>query len=344
MRIFDGHNDVLSRLGRYPGLNVDSFFSGWPGRHMDHPRLRASGVSVAVFAIFVPSPETDPAAIERLPDGYRVPLAAPLDEEAAREATERMMDYMDALIERSSGTLFPVLRPDDLDPRPGCTGCILHLEGADGLGADLSRLERWYERGLRMLGPVWSRPNRFAHGVPFAFPCSPDTGPGLTADGRQLVRDCARLRILLDVSHLNERGFWDLLGETGAPVVASHSGAHALCRSTRNLTDAQIDALAKTDGLVGITFSTSELHPHSRLDRSTPLATLIDHIEHVAARVGSVHVALGSDFEGAVIPDDIGDVTGMGKIAAALFERGWNDADVGNVMWRSWERVFRAVL
>src|SRR5213076_3622570 len=131
---------------------------------------------------------------------------------------------------------------------------IVHFEGADPLAPDLSDLHRWYERGLRSVGLVWSRPNAFAEGVPFRFPSSPDTGPGLTAAGRDLVRACNRLGILVDLSHINEQGFWDVARLSAAPLVATHSAAHSLCPSTRNLTDKQLEAIKASEGMVGLTF------------------------------------------------------------------------------------------
>ena len=106
---------------------------------------------------------------------------------------------------------------------------MLHLEGAEPIGPRLDELEVLHAAGMRSLGLVWSRPNAFATGVPFGFPGSPDQGPGLTAAGRALVRACGELGVLVDVSHLNERGFWDVAELGDAPLVASHSGAHVLC-------------------------------------------------------------------------------------------------------------------
>ena len=100
-----------------------------------------------------------------------------------------------------------------------------------------------YRPGLRSLGPVWSRPNIFGHGVPFAWPRSPDTGPGLTPAGRDLIKACNKLRVMIDLSHLNEQGFWDVARLSSAPLVATHTCVHAICPSTRNLTDRQLDAI-----------------------------------------------------------------------------------------------------
>ena len=137
----------------------------------------------------------------------------------------------------------------------------IHIEGAEPIDPALNSLDAFYAAGLRSLGLVWSRPNLFGHGVPFSFPSSPDTGPGLTDAGKALVKACNELGIMLDVSHLNEKGFWDLAGISYRPIVATHCGAHAICPSARNLTDKQLDAIADSDGLVGINFHVGFLNP-----------------------------------------------------------------------------------
>ena len=128
---------------------------------------------------------------------------------------------------------------------------VLHLEGAEAIDPGLEALDLWYAAGLRSIGPVWSRPNAFAHGVPFISPSSPNTGPGLTDAGRALVRRCAELGILIDVSHLNEAGFWDVATLDVGPLVASHSGVHALCPTSRNLLDSQLDAIGASGAWSG---------------------------------------------------------------------------------------------
>ena len=131
-------------------------------------------------------------------------------------------------------------------PGRGSLAAVLHIEGAEAIDPELDALEVLHAAGLRSLGPVWSRPNLFGHGVPFRFPSSPDTGPGLTDAGKALVRACNELRLMLDLSHLNEAGFWDVAALSQAPLVASHSNAHALCPCSRNLTDKQLDAIRAT--------------------------------------------------------------------------------------------------
>jgi membrane dipeptidase len=132
---------------------------------------------------------------------------------------------------------------------------------------------------------VWSRPNAFGHGVPFRFPASPDTGEGLTDAGRALVRRCNALRIAVDTSHLNARGFFDVAALTDAPLIASHSGAHAVCAASRNLTDDQLDAIGSSGGIVGIPYVLEFVRPDGAQDHDTPLSDIVAHVRHVADRV-----------------------------------------------------------
>jgi membrane dipeptidase len=186
---------------------------------------------------------------------------------------------------------------------------------------------------------VWSRTNAFAHGVPFVFPGSPDTGAGLTGAGFRLVRRCAELGIAVDLSHLNEAGFWDVARLDGAPLIASHSGVHALCASSRNLTDAQLDAIASSGGVVGIVFAAAFVREDGADDADTPLAAIVAHVRHAADRIGVEHVALGSDFDGATIPDELGDVAGLPRLLDALGAAGFTEDEVRAIAWDNWRRV-----
>ena len=136
----------------------------------------------------------------------------------------------------------------------------------------------------------------FGHGVPFAWPRSPDTGPGLTPAGKDLVRACNRLGIMIDLSHLNEKGFWDVARLSAAPLVATHACAHANCSSTRNLTDRQLDAIRESDGVVGVNFSVNDVRPDAQDNADTPLHQLTRHFRYLVDRIGIDRVAIGSDF------------------------------------------------
>ena len=172
---------------------------------------------------------------------------------------------------------------------------------------------------------MWSRPNAFGHGVPFRCPSSPDTGPGLTDLGKELVRACNRLKILIDLSHLNERGFWDVAELSDAPLVATHSNAHALSPHSRNLTDKQLAAIRETDGMVGVNFAVSFLRADGRQDRDTPVELIVDHVEHMHQKVGEDGVGFGSDFDGAMVPKELGNAAGLPAIVEVMRARGYGE-------------------
>lgn len=317
--IIDGHNDLVLRRWR-----------GEPSPHLDLEAALAAGFVGGFFALFVPSPHPP----EPTETPYAVPPAAPIPfEEAARIA--------DALFDTLCG--LPVARAVSADDfRAGRIAAIVHMEGAEAIAPDLSNLEHWYERGLRSIGPVWSRPNAFASGVPFRFPSTPDIGPGLTDAGRALVRGCNRLGILVDLSHLNEAGFWDVAALSEAPLVATHSNAHALCPASRNLTDAQLDAIRDSGGVVGVNFAVTFLREDGLRVLDTPLTEIVRHVAYLAERMGIDHVALGSDFDGAVVPDELGGAAGLPKLVDALRDAGFDDAALAKITHENWLRIFRA--
>ncbi len=181
--------------------------------------------------------------------------------------------------------------------------------------------------------------NAFAHGVPFGFPRSPDTGPGLTAAGRELVRVCNRLGIMLDLSHLNEQGFWDVVNLSNAPLVATHSNTHTLCPTTRNLTDKQLDAIKASQGIVGLNFAVTDLRNDGWNDADTSLEVMVRHLDYLIERLSIDCVGPGTDFDGATIPKEIGDVTGLPKLISALRESGYDDIALRKLSYENWVRV-----
>jgi membrane dipeptidase len=348
--IFDGHNDVLLRLSRAKGGGERSFFERSERGHIDLPRAREGGFGGGFFAVFVPDASPTPRSLVVSPTktaagyGYERPLPAPVEAGYAQHVTMSMMALLFQLEADSEGQLQVVRSAGELADclRDAILAAVLHFEGAEAIEPNLDALHVFHAAGLRSLGIVWSRPNAFATGVPFTFPHSPDTGPGLTDAGRELVRTCNRLGIMLDLSHLNERGFWDVAELTDAPLVATHSCAHALCPSPRNLTDRQLDAIGESNGVVGVNFAVSFTRTDGTNDADTPLTEIVRHIEYIAQRIGIDHVALGSDFDGATIPRDLGDVTGLPKLIALLRERGYDDTALRQVTHVNWLRVLGA--
>jgi len=316
--IVDGHNDLLLHRWR-----------GEPTLHLDLDAAHAAGFSGGFFAMYIPSPKP--------PDPTKTPYALPLPEPISFDDASRIANE---LYDELCG--LPVVRATSAtDFREGQITAIVHMEGAEPIAADLSNLEDWYGRGLRSIGLVWSRANDFAEGVPFRFPSSPDTGPGLTEAGRELVRACNRLGILVDLSHLNEAGFWDVAGLSEAPLVATHSNAHALCPASRNLTDAQLDAIRDSNGVAGVNFAITFLREDGLLIPDTPITEIVRHIDYFVERMGIDHVAFGSDFDGAEIPAELGGVAGLPKLVDALRGAGYDDVSVAKITHGNWLRVLR---
>jgi membrane dipeptidase len=228
------------------------------------------------------------------------------------------------------------------DFREGAVAAIVHLEGAEAIAPDLSNLDRWYERGLRSIGITWSRPNDFGQGVPFEFPATPENGDGLTAAGRELVGACNRLGILVDLSHLNWAGFWDVARLSDAPLVATHSNAHALCPASRNLTDEQLRAIADSRGIVGVNFAVTFLREDGSQVPETPIGEIVRHVDYLAELMGVDHVGFGSDFDGAVVPAELGGAAGFPKLVSALRDAGYDDEAVAKITHRNWLRVLAA--
>jgi membrane dipeptidase len=314
--IIDGHNDLVSRLWRDE-----------PVSHMHLEDAADAGFAGGFFALYIPSPLPAPPTTVH----YALPLPDPIAQEEAAHVAEAEYEIFRAL---------PVtLATAPGDFQPGRVAAILHLEGAEPLAPDLSDLDAWHERGLGSLGLTWSRANAFAEGVPFRFPSTGDTGPGLTEAGKALVGRCNELGILVDLSHLNEAGFWDVARLSSAPLVATHSNVHAICMSSRNLTDAQFDAIGESGGVVGINFAVSFLREDGHNDADTPLSEIVRHAAYIAERIGVDHVAFGSDFDGALMPAELDGIAALPQLVDEFRRAGWDDEAVEKVTHRNWQRV-----
>jgi len=346
--IFDGHNDVLLRLHRHAGADaVATFLQGEDKGHLDLPKARKGGFAGGLFAIFVPSPKRNNGANSETPSQGTGSVIGSDPSPPAVDQTEaqRVVFAMAALLYRiereSQGRVRVCRNAGDIESclTDDVLAAVLHIEGAEAIDANFELLDVLHAAGLRSLGPVWSRPNAFGHGVPFRCPSSPDTGPGLTELGKALIGACNRLRILIDLSHLNERGFWDTAAISNAPLIATHSNAHDISPHSRNLTDRQLAAIRETGGLVGVNFATRFLRPDGRHDKDTPADLIIQHIEHMLEHAGEDGVAFGSDFDGAMIPAELGDAAGLQILVQAMRKRGFGKPLIEKLCFRNWLRV-----
>lgn len=336
---FDGHNDLLLRLSRTPEARSALWLGQQVEGHLDLPRMKQAGFAGGFFAIFVPSPSKGPPRPFTMPDPPYDKGLPPLMDHIAAQPPALAMAGILHWMERAAPQDFRICRSaSDLRTTiaSGRIAALLHLEGAEAIGPDLDALHLWHEMGLRSLGPVWSRPTIFGHGVPMAYPGSPDTGPGLTETGKDLVRLCNQMGILIDLSHLNEQGFDDVARLSDAPLIATHSNAHAICPSTRNLTDRQLHMIRERGGMVGLNFATFFLNPDGRPDRGTGFDPMLRHLDHLITHLGEDHVGLGSDFDGCTLPEVIGDVTGVPRLFDAMTAHGYDAALIAKLAKDNW--------
>lgn len=340
--VFDGHNDLLLRFHNHPDQR-QAIWTGAEGKgHLDLPRMKAGGFAGGFFAIYIPSPPgpdaMDMATMDQVMNHppFALPLPASVPLARAQAVALDMAGHLLAL--ERTGTLSICRSVADIRAAmtAGRIAAILHMEGAEAIDESLDALHVWHRIGLRSVGPVWSRPTIFGHGVPFQFPGAPDTGPGLTDAGKRLVRECNALKIMLDLSHLNEKGFDDVAALSDAPLVATHSNAHSVTPSTRNLTDRQLAVIRDSGGMVGLNFATVFLDPGGKRAPFAGWDPVYRHLDHLLTHLGEDHVGLGSDFDGAEVPADLGDVAGLPRLLDALRAHGFGEALLQKIAHENW--------
>lgn len=340
--VIDGHNDTLVNLYLPERGGGRSFFDRTNTGHIDLPRAREGGLAAGFFSLFVPQHGPDSTnCLSITGTGVRCWTAPPIDPEHARNMTEALMAELFRIVNRSDHQVGIVHTLSELREclDTGTLGVIMHLEGAEAIDASLNTLEVYFEAGLRSLGIVWSRPNIFGYGVPYLTNHTPDTGPGLTDLGRELVMVCNGMRIMLDLAHINEKGFWDVASLSTAPLVVSHSAAFDLTPSSRNLTGKQLHAIAESGGVVGVTFFSRDITAAGKPLPEASISDIVRHVSFLTDLIGVDHVAFGSDFDGATVPPDLADVTGLPVLISLLRKEGFDDEDIDKITHLNWIRV-----
>ena len=233
----------------------------------------------------------------------------------------------------------------------GEVGLLLSLEGADPLQNDIGLLRIFYELGVRGLGLVWSRRNYAADGAFFA-PQKEGRKGGLTPFGVKLVEKAEQLGMVIDLSHINDEGFFDVMDIASAPVIASHSNCRSLVDTPRNLTDEQIEAIAKNGGVIGMNSVNMFTAPNKE---EADVRDLVDHVDHIVKIAGSDHVGIGFDIcngftdylqleEPLPAYDIVKDHSRLPDFTTALVERGYTDEDITKILGGNFLRVYEAVL
>lgn len=285
--------------------------------HADLPRLKTGGVKVQFFAAFI-EPQFKPVG-----------------------ALKRALTLINCLyreVSANQSQLGLVRSYKDLESlvTAGKIAAILSVEGGEVLEGEPAILEILYHLGVRSIGLTWNQRNQLADGVEES-----QTGGGLTKLGVQVVNDMNNLGILIDVSHLSESSFWDVLKHSKQPVIASHSNCRGLCEHPRNLTDKQIKELAQQGGVICITFAPQFVTTHG----PATLDQVVDHIDYACQLVGSRHVGIGSDFDGIeVTPEGLSDATCFPAITDRLLSRGYSNEDIRCILGANILSVLKTVL
>jgi len=311
--VIDGHCDSIIHFVKGERTLQDPSEGG----HWDIPRAGRAGVALQFLAAYI---ETE----------YKPSMAISRGLQLIEGARRFIADHPDEV--------FFVQGKQDLTriPDPERLGILLSVEGGEILGQNLFMLNIIYQLGVRALGLTWNQRNAIADGVGEA-----ETQSRLTTFGREVVMRMNDLGMLIDVSHLNEAGFWHVLELSKDPIVASHSCAKALCNHPRNLTDQQLRALAQHKGVVGVNFYPvflKETGPVTRKD-------VVRHICHIAEVAGVETVGLGSDFDGiAEVPEGLEHVGDYAKLIDDLTKVGFSTKEVEMISGRNFMRLLLNVL
>lgn len=311
MDYFDLHCDTIYELSRYAIYAKNGGTLRKNDGQLDLTRAARFGHYTQVFALFCGAkPITDPA------DAH-ARFTHLLD-----TAHQAFLQNTDCLMHCKTAADWMQAKQQDK------TAAFLSIEGAELLQS-AEDIRAAIAAGVRIVTLTWNHRSIYGCGA------STDNSAGLTAEGKQLVQYLSANGVFLDVSHLSERGFWDLAACISAPIVATHSNSKAVCPHVRNLTDAQFDEIVQRDGLVGINFYV----PFLTGKKYAACEDILRHIEHFCARGGEKHLCIGADWDGCDrLPDGIADITGIERLAETLARHGYSDAQIGDLLYNNAKR------
>lgn len=311
--VIDGHCDVISKIVEGRG----SLLNGFEEQHVDLNKLKAGNVGVQVFALFIESCHKPYNALGR-----------------ALHLLDCFYNEIELCKSQVSMGLSVKTMRKDIDS--GKIVAVLGIEGGEALNGDISVLRVFYRLGVRLIGLTWNQRNQIADG---AF--EGRTAGGLTNFGVEVIKEMNRLGMIIDLSHISESGFWDVLKISSSPVYVSHANCKKLCAHPRNLTDEQIKALAGEGGVIGLSFNPDFLVAKGEAS----IDDLIDHIDHVASLVGTKSIGLGSDFDGIdSVPAGLEDCSCFPLITYRLMDRGYTKSEIADIMGNNVFNLMRKIL
>lgn len=309
--IFDSHCDTITKLMHTGELLYEN--TG----HLDIKRMKQVGLNIQCFAAWI-SPKYCP-------------------NQALQECI-RIIDTFHREIEKYHEHIAIAKNHDDIikNQQEGKISAILTIEGGDAVQGELSALRIFHQLGVRAMTLTWNHANQIADGVK-------DEGlnRGLTEFGIELVREMNRLNMMVDVSHLSERSFWDVLKVSESPVYASHSNVKKLCNHPRNLTDLQIKAIADKEGIIGINFYPAFVKENGKVK----VEDIAAHIQYIRKQVGVQYIGLGGDYDGIdETPEGMEDILGYGELKIALRKQGFSISEIEKVYYENYISYFRKVV
>ena len=317
--ILDAHNDTMMKAVNPSTYQLDTNIGESTDFDIDLNKMTSAGVDLLYFAAF-----TDDLGSWR--ENHNAILASLRGLKITRDLnSDRFripMCFSDVISGIEAGVLMG----------------IHSIEGAYAFTDNnmIGLLKQYDDLGVKVIAPVWNHSNSLGEGTLEKYLDETPSPPGLTKLGRSFVGAMNHLGIIIDVSHMNDRTFWDTVKTSTMPIIASHSGVYALREHVRNLKDDQIKAIAETGGVINVVFCRNFLG-----DASADVSVLVDHIEYIIKLVGVDHVGLGSDFDGATMPVGLKDLSEIGKIEAELRTRGYDEADLKKIMGHNNLRVLK---
>jgi membrane dipeptidase len=328
--VVDTHNDTILSLIKAPPFVSSENEPISPRRSLgersdfgqiDIPRIREGGVNCMFFAMYV-----SPQYTSRL-----LRLVQMLD--AFQAEAEKNKDTL--TVATSYKEIMKAVKEDKIV-------AVITVEGGEPLEGRIDSLRTIYRLGARSLTLTHFPRNELGDGS------GADSGSHLTDFGREVVEEMNRLGMIVDISHLNETGFWDVIELTKAPILATHSNCKALCSHHRNLTDDQIKALAENGGVMNLSFCGGFIKDGVGFDtesvKKVKIEDWLDHLDHAVELVGTSHVGLGSDLDGGCGFPDLNDVTRFPYLTEGMVSRGYSDQDIEKILGGNDLRVFKRVL
>ena len=311
--VFDGHCDTVLRI-----MNDNrSLEKKSNNGHLDIPRMKEGGVNVQFFAVFIEDIYKPHSSLKR---------------------TLQLIDCLYREVEKNQHDICLVFNYKKIKEvtDAGKIAAILSIEGGEALEGDLGVLRMLHRLGLRLLTLTWNQRNQIADGV-----AESRTGSGLTELGLKVIDEMNKLGMLIDVSHLSEACFWEVIKRSESPIVASHSNCFSLCPHLRNLKDEQIKAIAEKGVIIGVNFVPDFL---TNQKRASTISDVVDHIDYLVKIVGVDYIGLGSDFDGTkVLPLGLEGVDKVPNITEELLNRRYKTEEIKKILGENWLKVFNKV-